>query len=304
MRNSAHRHFMNNGKNEGGIRILGALKSSAPDCPLITIITVVKNGCRYVEQAMQSVFNQNYPHLEYIIIDGGSTDETLDIIRKYEDRIDYWVSEPDNGIYDAMNKGIAMAQGDLIGLLNADDYYESHALQAVATAYVDYPSKGIFYGNCYILQEDMGLCYESFGHTRFWRGMGFPHQAMFVHRAVHDEIGTYNTDYRLAADYDFVLRAQADDIPFSYVDTIMVNYRNTGQSGSNLYATLNEIRKINKKHFGLLSVAHVRFLLLFAKSCFLLALEKVLGLVCSRRILAWARMMYMKNLIIKGHSRR
>jgi glycosyltransferase involved in cell wall biosynthesis len=295
---------MNDEKKEGGLRIKGALKSSAPDFPIITIITVVLNGCRYVEQAILSVINQDYPQLEYIVIDGGSTDGTLDIIRKYEDRIDYWVSEPDSGIYDAMNKGIALARGKLIGLLNADDYYEPSALQAVAAAYVAAPTAGIFYGNSYILQEDMGLRYKSYGHTRFWRGMGFPHQAMFVHRAVHTAVGSYDTGYRIAADYDFVLRALADNIPILYVDAPLVSYRNTGLSGSNLYASLNEIRRINRKYFGLLSLAHAGFLLLFAKSCFLLALEKVLALSCGPRVLAWARMTYMKKIIIKGHSPR
>ena len=283
---------------------MGALKPSAPDIPLISIITVVLNGGRYVEQAIQSVINQDYPHLEYIVIDGGSTDETLDIIRKFEDRIDRWTSEPDNGIYDAMNKGIALARGELIGLLNADDFYEPHALQAVATAYAVSRATGIFYGNSYILQDDMGLRYKSYGHTRFWRGMGFPHQAMFVHRAVHDAIGTYDTGYRLAADYDFVLRALENSITLSYVDAFLVSYRNTGLSGSNLYATMNELRKINEKHFGLLSLSHVRFLLLFAKSCLLLALEKALCLLCGTRVLAWAKRIYMNNIVIKGHSRR
>lgn len=295
---------MNDEKRESGLRTKGLLKSAAHDFPLITIITVVLNGSQYVEQAILSVINQDYPHLEYIMIDGGSTDGTIEIIRKYEDRIDYWVSEPDKGIYDAMNKGIAQARGELIGLLNADDYYEPHALKAVAEAYVAAPTAGIFYGNSYMLQEDMGLRYKSYGHTRFWRGMGFPHQAMFVRRGVHAAIGTYDTAYRLAADYDFVLRAVEGHITFSNVDALLVNYRNTGLSGSNLYATLNEIRKISRKHFGLLSPAHAAFLFLFAKSCLLLALEKVLALSCGPRVLAWARMAYMKKIIIKGHSPR
>ena len=281
---------------------MGALKSSSPDFPLITIITVVLNGGRSVEQAIQSVINQDYPHLEYIVIDGGSTDETLDIIRKYEDRINCWASEPDNGIYDAMNKGIALAKGELIGLLNADDYYEPHALQAVAKAYAASRTTGIFYGNSFILQDDMGLRYESYGHTRFWRGMGFPHQAMFVHRAVHDVIGTYDTRYRLAADYDFLLRALEDGIPLCYVNELLVSYRNTGLSGNNLYASLNELRKINREYFGLLSVSHVRFLLLFAKSCFLLTLERAIGLTFGSRVLSWARVTYMKNIIAKDHE--
>lgn len=296
---------MDEEKSEGGLRAKGSLKSpSPPDYPLITIITVVLNGSRSLEQTIQSVLEQDYPHLEYIVIDGGSTDGTVDIIRKYENRIDYWVSEPDNGIYDAMNKGISLAQGELIGLLNADDYYEPHALHAVAAMYAASQTKGIFYGNCYIIQEDLGLRYKSYGHTRFWRGMGFPHQAMFVSRAVHTDLGSYDTDYQIAADYDFVLKALANNIPILNVDATLVNYRNNGLSGSNLYASLSEIRKINRKRFGFLSIPHARFLLLFAKSCILLALGKAIGLLCGERLLAWVRMIYMKNIIVKGHTSR
>ena len=291
---------MNNGK-DGNLSFTG-LPEASHDVPLITIITVVLNSCRYVEQAILSVINQNYPRIEYIIIDGGSTDGTVEIITKYEDRINYWASEPDKGIYDAMNKGIALAHGELIGLLNADDYYEPCALRTVAEAYAATQTAGIFYGNSYILQEDLGLRYKSYGHTRFWRGMGFPHQAMFVSRSVHTKIGTYDTTYRIVADYDFVLRAQENHIPFSYVGALLVNYRNTGLSGSNLYATLNEIRKISRKYFGLLSPSHVAFLLLFAKSCFLLGLEKVIVRILGRQFLSWSRTKYIKIFFAKEHE--
>ena len=288
----------------GGLREKGRFKETSLAKPLITVITVVLNGERYLEQTILSVLRQSYDNVEYLIIDGGSTDGTLEIIKRYDGEIDYWISEPDSGIYEAMNKGIAVARGELIGLLNSDDYYEPQALQVVAAASVASPAAGIFYGNSYILQEDMGLRYKTYGHTHFWRGMGFPHQAMFVRHAVHGAIGTYDTAYRIAADYDFLLRAMEGYIILLYVDKLLVCYRNTGLSGSNLYATLNEIRKINRKHFGLLSLAHVRFLLLFAKSCLLLALEKVVGLLCGLRVLACARKIYMKKIIIKGDTRR
>ena len=100
-----------NRKGEGGLRTKGYFKKSYDDKPLISIITVVFNGERYLEQTIQSVIDQTYDNVEYIIIDGGSTDGTLDIIKKYEDKIDYWVSEKDNGIYDAMNKGIKVCYG-------------------------------------------------------------------------------------------------------------------------------------------------------------------------------------------------
>jgi len=106
--------------NEGGLRTKGCLKKNE-DKPLITVVTVVFNGEKYLEQTIQSVINQNYDNIEYIIIDGGSTDSTLDIIRRYNDQIDYWISEPDEGIYPAMNKGVALAAGSHIVHINSDD---------------------------------------------------------------------------------------------------------------------------------------------------------------------------------------
>jgi hypothetical protein len=105
----------------GGLRTRGLFKTAPPDLPLLSIVTVVYNGAKYLEQTIQSVINQSYPHLEYIVVDGGSTDGTLEIVRRYEDYINYWISDADNGIYNAMNKGTRLAQGSHVLHLNADD---------------------------------------------------------------------------------------------------------------------------------------------------------------------------------------
>jgi hypothetical protein len=105
----------------GGLRTRGLFKSAPADLPLLSIVTVVYNGSKYLEQTIQSVIHQSYPHLEYIIVDGGSTDGTLEILRRYEDRINYWISDVDGGIYSAMNKGTRLAQGSHVLHLNADD---------------------------------------------------------------------------------------------------------------------------------------------------------------------------------------
>ena len=113
---------------EGGLRLSNNLKQKEENKPLISIITVVKNNEKYLEQTIKSVLSQEYKNFEYIIIDGGSTDKTISIIKKFSNEIDYWLSENDHGIYDAFNKGMQLAKGDFIGIVNSDDTLERNAL--------------------------------------------------------------------------------------------------------------------------------------------------------------------------------
>ncbi|HLY96654.1 MAG TPA: glycosyltransferase family 2 protein, partial [Sideroxyarcus sp.] len=123
-------------KIEGGARLRGSRKQPLPGKPLITVITVVFNGVATLEHTIRSVIEQTYANVEYIVIDGGSTDGTVDILRKYDADIDYWVSGRDAGIYDAMNKGIALAGGDYIGMLNSDDFFaHPSALEMIAARF-------------------------------------------------------------------------------------------------------------------------------------------------------------------------
>ena len=112
----------------GGRRLKGIVRDGTPDRPLVSIVTVVYNGAATIERTIASVLGQSYPNIEYIIVDGGSTDGTLDILRAHEDRVDLWVSERDGGIYDAMNKGVALCTGEWVGLINADDWYVDDAV--------------------------------------------------------------------------------------------------------------------------------------------------------------------------------
>jgi glycosyltransferase involved in cell wall biosynthesis len=263
----------------GGLRTKGVEKRSSVGNPLVTVITVTLNGGKHLEQTIHSILDQSYGNIEYLVLDGGSTDGSLEIIREHQDRIDYWVSEPDRGIYDAMNKGITLARGELIALLNSDDYYEPETVQKVVAAYRTAPRDCILYGDTRILQEDLGLDYIMAAHTDHWKGMGFSHSAMFVSRGVYERLGCYDHRYRLAADYDFLLRALAAGIPMKPVAAVLSNYRNTGMSASNLAQVLGEMRLISRLHFSFFSAGHLKFLFLrYAKSMLLIGLQKLVGL--------------------------
>ncbi len=223
-------------KGEGGLRTKGYFKKSYKKTPLISIITVVYNGEKYLEETIQSVINQTYDNVEYIIIDGGSTDGTLDIIKKYEEKIDYWVSEKDSGIYDAMNKGVTLCSGDIIGIVNADDFIYRDTLQNVAKFFSDTDAMFTF-GQLDLADED-GKVFDtakSIGidniKYKLFRHMPFLHPTMFVKKEVYEKLGLYNTRYKLSADYDFTLRLVKNNIQFVKLDFSTGVFRLGGQSG-------------------------------------------------------------------------
>ena len=176
--------------------------------PLISIITVVFNGSKTLEQTIVSVINQKYQNIEYIVIDGGSTDGTLDIIKKYENDITYWISEPDKGIYHAMNKGIEKAKGEIIGIINSDDWYEESAVENIVAKYIKYPHKKIFHGDRYDIDKEGKKYIRKFNPSKFkllYYGMTYNHPSMFIHKELYKE-NLYNTNLIALSDYEFVLR--------------------------------------------------------------------------------------------------
>ncbi|HXV21051.1 MAG TPA: glycosyltransferase family 2 protein [Desulfuromonadales bacterium] len=284
----------------GGLRTTGAApRQSEPGAPLVSIVTVVFNGAEHIEQAITSVLGQSYRNFEYIVVDGGSTDGTLDIIRRYEDRIDFWVSEADSGIYNAMNKGLRLAQGELIGLLNADDFYEPDALEKTVAAYLEKRTEGIYYGNNYVLQEDLSLKYRNHASLRYWLGMSICHQAMFVHRDVYRELGGYREDFRFAADYDFLLRAAAAKVTMVHVEAYLVNYRDTGLTSRYYVASLAEAKQINRGSFGRFSRRHAAYLASYYKTMILHVLQQVVLQMCGRQALDRLRTFYLRKVLLK-----
>ncbi|WP_216643661.1 glycosyltransferase family 2 protein [Spiribacter salilacus] len=220
--------------------------------PLISIITVTYNAQTHIREAIESVLSQTYPNVEYIIIDGVSTDGTLDIIRGYEDAIDHWISEPDEGIYNAMNKGISLASGDIIGLVNADDVIYPDTLERVAAALSENPTAGFTMAPVELAHEDGKV----FGvaspltddelDTRMWKEMPCPHQGMYVKTEIYESLGLFDERYLLRADYDFLLRLLKADIPFVRLDQPVGFFRSGGQSGG--LSTWLETRRLLASH--------------------------------------------------------
>lgn len=203
--------------------------------PLVTIITVVYNGEKYLSQTIDSVVNQTYSNIEYIIIDGGSTDDTLNIIAEYKDVISKVVSEPDKGLYDAMNKGIGFANGELIGMINSDDWYELNAVELMVNAYNLNPKKTIFHADRYNVDNDGNRVIRKFHPSAFkfkYYGMTYNHPSMFITKNEYD-LHLYNNQLKSHSDYQFLLEAFLNDRQkIFYIPITIVNYRLDGVSAN------------------------------------------------------------------------
>lgn len=287
----------------GGLRTSEAPpRQSLPGMPLVSIVTVVFNGAAHLEQAIASVLAQGYRNVEYLVIDGGSTDGTLDIIRKFEDRIDYWLSEPDRGIYEAMNKGLQLARGELIGLLNADDFYEPDAVEQVVALYLEGGLSAIYYGDNLVLHDDLRLKYRRHASLYYWLGMSICHQAMFVHRDIYRQLGGYREGFRLAADYDFLLRTVAAEVSLIHVPVLLVTYRESGLTGRNYAQSLNEARRINREHFGWFSRYHAAYLASYGKTLVLYGLQLVVRLLFGQSCLDRLKILYLRKVLLRDED--
>ncbi len=200
-----------------------------PDQPLVSIVIPSFNQGIFLAAAIDSVLNQNYPHVECLVIDGGSTDQTLDILHRYSDRI-FWVSEPDRGQSHALNKGWRMARGELLGWLNSDDIYRPGAAEAIVKAFQSHPEVGGIYGDCdYISVAGEFLeKYETgpFDHETFFRTSRspIPQPSTFIRRAVYDSVGPVNESLHLVMDWEYWLRVGLQ-FPIFYLPQTLAAYR-------------------------------------------------------------------------------
>lgn len=220
----------------------------------VSIITVVYNNTKTILDAINSVNAQNYKNIEYIIIDGNSTDGTLDIIKQHSNKITTIISEPDNGIYDAMNKGIRQATGDVIGILNSDDIYaDEKVILDVANLFISNKNLDIVYGNLvYVKAEDTNHIVRNWISKAYFKkyfewGNVPPHPTLFLKNSVYNKVGLFNLEFKLAADYEFMLRLfKKFDFNSQYLNRLMVKMRLGGATNKNLKNITNGNKEIIK----------------------------------------------------------
>jgi len=223
--------------------------------PLVSIVTVCLNAEEHIGQAVESVLAQTYQPIEYVVVDGGSSDATLEIVRGYEPRFEgqmRWVSEPDEGLYDAMNKGVGMARGELVGILNADDYYEPDAVMRAVATWQANPEAGVVYGDLRTIAAD-GVAHRidtpsPVTLAMMRRRMTPYHPAMFVTAATYRQLGGYDTRYPLAADYDLVLRWAEEGVTFARIDAVVTNFSLQGESHRRVRATDRDSTRVRISH--------------------------------------------------------
>ena len=213
-----------------------------------SIITVVLNNKDCIEDCIRSVLAQTHRDIEHIVVDGGSTDGTVDVIKKYEASISRWISEPDNGLYDAMNKGIRLATGDVVGILNSDDMYADD--RAIASVLHVLSQDGV--KSCYgdLVYVD---CKDTAREVRYWKSGAFnkdkfragwmpPHPTFFVMRSIYEKYGLFDLDFPLAADYELMLRfLYRHNVSSTYIPKCLVKMRTGGRCSPGLVNTSNNI---------------------------------------------------------------
>ena len=221
----------------------------SPDQPLVSIVTVVFNGERTLQATIDSVAAQDYPAIEYIVLDGGSTDRTLDVLARNERHITYWRSEPDQGIYDAMNKGVALARGQLIKLLNADDILTAGSVHLAVEAYQREGAGAVIKSDMELIDEQGAFVKVIEARRAMNPFGGVVHPSWYVDRAVYQHHGLYHTSFRVSADYELFARLHTRGVPFVQIPLPLVQFRAGGASSG--LTGLTERFRANRAYLGL-----------------------------------------------------
>ena len=215
----------------------------------VSIITIVYNNEKFIGDTIRSVIKQNYPDIEYIIVDGLSTDGTMDIINGFKDKINITISEKDFGLYDAINKGIMVASGDIIGILNSDDiFYDDFVISKVVNAFINNEIDATIGDVLFIRNKNNKVIRyyssEKWKPSKFTRGFMPPHPSFFVKKSIFNKLGYYKLHYKIAADYELLIRFLfVNKIKWKYISIITTKMRIGGKSTKNL----NSIITLNKE---------------------------------------------------------
>jgi glycosyltransferase involved in cell wall biosynthesis len=233
----------------------------------VSIITIAYNSQETIADTIRSVISQVYPDIEYIIVDGGSRDQTVDIVKGFGAGVTKWVSEKDKGIYDAMNKGVTMASGDVIGILNSDDFYaDNQVISDVVKSFQASGADGLYADLVYVNRDQPDKTVRSwkagdYRHGKFLSGWMPPHPTFFVRRHCYEKFGTYTLELRSAADYELMLRfIHKHQISMTYLPRVITKMRLGGQSNVTLMnrikANLEDRKawKMNGLHPGLFTL--------------------------------------------------
>lgn len=231
--------------------------------PKISIITVVFNSKNYIEDTIKNILSQTYKNIEYIIIDGKSTDGTVEIIKSYQDEISLWISEPDKGLYDAMNKGIRLATGDYILFINSGDkLFDITTIEQVFSK----PIADVYYGDTVIINtndQEIGLRRlrppEKLSFKSFRKGMLVCHQSFIARREL---VPNFNLNYRFAADYDWTIQILKNSQLIINTSLIISKFLEGGQTSRTVYKGLLERFMIMKKHYGLILAIMLNLILI------------------------------------------
>jgi glycosyltransferase involved in cell wall biosynthesis len=194
-------------------------KTEKPNSPMVTVVTVVFNDAEGLEKTMLSVEEQTYENKEFVVIDGGSEAPTLDVIENHQDHIDFWISEPDKGIYDAMNKGVDHAKGEWVIFMNAGDiFYDKDVISTVFCK--DHEGADFIYGHTHFLSGDFNGIVKAWDFDILWKTMIFTHQSVFTRREIL-EGHRFNINYKVCADYDLIFSSYMKGCKFVNSDTVI-----------------------------------------------------------------------------------
>ncbi len=231
----------------GGRRVSKPSAAVGGHVPKVSIVTIVRNGVRTLPRTLKSVFEQDVSDIEYVIIDGGSTDGTLELLRAHEPRIDLWISAPDRGISDAFNKGISLCRGEVIGLLNSDDWYEPGAIRA-ALQHLQQSGAEVACGGLQHWEGDRRTYLASSDPAHLRRGMTVAHPTMFVRRALYRKIGLYRLDFLLAMDYEWALRAVTAGARYVALNQCLANMQGGGVGDRRWRDSQREVARARALH--------------------------------------------------------